>query len=250
MIICTSFILQIEETVMAEPRQARVLANLSDGAHGALLALQFESHPEISLQGGRYIIVNTGLENAEGKLIKRAYSIFAVKPEQQHFFLAAIVVKGGIASHYLASLKTDDVITFSGPWGRFHWPADALEKHVTMMAFGSGITGILGYLPTVPDNVHVELFWYKDLSGALLSDGIVQECAQRPHLQLHHRSMNDDPLVDLQKLEPKARFVAAGEGSRVDRCLQFLRDLGIADPQLQTDIFYRNQDLSDAKADR
>lgn len=233
---------------MAEPRQARVLANLSEEEHGALLALQFESHPDISLQGGRYIIVNTGLENTEGKLIKRAYSVFAVKPELQQFFLAATLVKGGLGSHYLASLKPDDMITFSGPWGRFHWPAEAQEKRVSLMAFGSGITGILGYLPSVPADVHVELFWYKDPSGALLADPIVHECAQRPHLLLHHRSMNDDPRADLQSVEPKVRFVAAGEGNRIDRCRQLLLERGLADTQLQTDIFYRNQDLSHAKA--
>lgn len=236
---------------MAEPRQARVLVNLADQTRGALLALQLESHPELVLQGGKYIIINTGLENTDGKLIKRAYSLFAVKPEEQQFFLAAEPVTDGIASRYLRSLQSGDVITFSGPWGRFHWPAEAREKTVIAAAFGSGITGILGYLTSVPDDCRVELYWYKDVNGGLLSDETVQECAQGFELQIHHRTMTDDPILDLQNAAFEARYIAAGEGIRVERFLDFLRERGVPEDRKQSEVFYRStQDLSHAKADR
>ncbi|HYX35489.1 MAG TPA: FAD-dependent oxidoreductase [Oligoflexus sp.] len=235
---------------MAEPRHARVLADLSDEESGALLALQLEGHPEIVLQGGRYIIINTGLENAEGKLIKRAYSLFAPKPEAQQFFLAAAPVADGIASGYLASLKAGDVITFSGPWGRFHWPAEAEEDKMLAFAFGSGITGVLSYIATLPHGCAVEFYWYKDEYKGLVSEDIVRECAAHVELELHHRDMRDDPILDLHAMDAKTRFVAAGEGTRIDRCVSFLKGCGYPESQIQTDIFYRSQDQSDAKADR
>jgi ferredoxin-NADP reductase len=234
---------------MAEHRQARVLFNLSDCSRGALLALELEGHPDLVLKGGRYIIVHTGQENAEGKIVKRAYSLFAVKPETQTFFLAASPVDAGVASHYLASLKEGDHITFTGPWGRFHWPAEASEKRLVAAAFGSGITGILGYLATVPADCSVELYWYKSQAG-LLPEAMVRECLPSLELVLHERSLMDDPLLDLKNVSPGLRFVAAGEGHRIDSCLHFLRAKGWAEEQLQSEIFYRSQDLSDAKAER
>ncbi|WP_141732002.1 FAD-binding oxidoreductase [Oligoflexus tunisiensis] len=233
---------------MAEHRQARVLANLSDESRGALLALELEGHPDLVLKGGRYIIVHTGLENAEGKIVKRAYSLFAVKPGTQKFFLAAAPVAAGVASHYLGSLQEGDRLTFTGPWGRFHWPAEAREKKVVAAAFGSGITGILGYLASVPADCAVDLYWYKDEQG-LLPAAMVRECLSEAHA-MHERSLSDDPLRDLQNAGPEQRFVAAGEGHRIERCLNFLRAKGLIEDQLQSEIFYRSQDLSDAKADR
>jgi ferredoxin-NADP reductase len=235
---------------MAEMREARVLANLGNAEHGALLALELNDHPDLLLKGGKYIIVHTGLENAEGKLIKRAYSLFAVKPEARQFFLAAAPLKDGTASSYLASRQTGDALRFSGPWGRFHWPDEAQEKQVIAAAFGSGITGILGYLSTVPAGYPVDLFWYQDARGGLVSEELLRECVSRLNLTLHPRSMLDDPLPDFQGVNLSSRFVAAGEGLRIDQVYAFLREQGVTAEQLQSEVFYRSQDLSDAKADR
>lgn len=225
---------------MAEPRQARVLANLQDRSQGALLALQLEGHPDIVLRGGKYIILNTGISNAEGKVIKRAFSLFAVKPEAQQFFLAAESVEGGIASSFLKDLKPDETITFSGPWGRFHWPEGAAEKIVIAAAFGSGITGILGYLSSIPEDCQVQLYWFRDKDRALLSDNVLQECAQHANLQFFERSMQDDPLADLASWPLDGRYVAAGEGTRVECFLGAFRDRGVTEDRLQSEIFYRS----------
>ncbi len=235
---------------MAEMRQAKVIARLGAEGEAAALALELDGHPELVLKGGKYIIVHTGLENAEGKIIKRAYSLFAVKPEARQFFLAAVPVSNGAASHYLASLQTGDMLRFSGPWGRFHWPDVAQESKLIALAFGSGITGILGYLGTVPVDIAVELYWYEDPNAGLLNEAMVQECAASGNLKIHVRSLLEDPLEDLHGINLTSRFVAAGEGQRIDRSFAFLREQGVTDEQLQSEIFYRDQDLSDAKADR
>jgi ferredoxin-NADP reductase len=228
---------------MAEPRQARVINS------GPLLALQLEGQPEVVLKGGKYIIINTGRTNEEGKLIKRAYSLFAVKPEQKQFFLAAEAVTDGIASRYLRELQCDDMITFSGPWGRFHWPLDgATETSVIAAAFGSGITGVLGYLPSIPEHVNVHLYWFQDTASILVDESMVRECAQQPRLILHKRSMADDPLLDQAAWPLDGRYVAAGEGSRVERFLSYFRQHGVPEERLQSEIFYRaTQDATHAK---
>lgn len=235
---------------MAEMRQAKVLANVVAAGHGAILGLALDGHPDLTLKGGKYIIVHTGLENAEGKIIKRAYSLFAVNTETQKFFLAAAPAPEGVASHYLASLQAGDTLRFSGPWGRFHWPVEAQEKKLIAAAFGSGITGVLGYLASVPARCAVDLYWYQDAKGGLLNEVMVKECAAQVDLNIHVRSMLDDPLQDFHAVNLSARFVAAGEGQRIDRCFGFLREQGVKDEQLQSEVFYRSQDLSDAKADR
>jgi ferredoxin-NADP reductase len=234
---------------MAEMRQAKVLAKVAAAEHGAILAFELDGHPELVLKGGKYIIIHTGLENADGKIIKRAYSLFAVKPESGQFFLAVAPVVDGVASHYLASLEPGDSLRFSGPWGRFHWPEGAQEKKVIAAAFGSGITGILGYLASVPKDYEVELLWYQDAPGGLVTDAMVRECLAQTHMKVYVRSMKEDPLNDFQAVNLTSRFVAAGEGQRVDRVFAYLRELGVSEEQLQSEIFYRNQDLSDAKAD-
>jgi ferredoxin-NADP reductase len=235
---------------MAEMRQARVLANVAKDEHGTILAFEWDGQPDLRLKGGKYIIVHTGLENAEGKIIKRAYSLFAVKPEAGQFFLAAACAPEGVASRYLASLRKDDTLRFSGPWGRFHWPEGAGEKKVIAAAFGSGITGILGYLATVPAGYPVDLYWYQDAKGGLVTEEMVHECVAQADLKVHVRSMTEDPLQDFQAVNLTSRFVAAGEGQRVDRVFGSLRELGVTDEQLQSEIFYRDQDRVDAKAKR
>jgi ferredoxin-NADP reductase len=235
---------------MAEIREAKVLANLGDRERGAFLALELNDYPDLVLKGGKYIIVHTGLENAEGKLIKRAYSLFAVKTEARQFFLAAAPVKDGMAACYLASRETGDTLRFSGPWGRFHWPDEGQEKKVIAAAFGSGISGILGYVSTVPAGFPVDLYWYRDAQDGLVSEDLLRECVSQASLTVHLRSMQDDPLPDFQSVNLTSRFAAAGEGQRIDRLYAFLREQGVTAEQLQSEVFYRDQDVSDAKADR
>ncbi len=225
---------------MAEPKQARVIANLSLESPGALLAFQMDGDSQVPLLGGKYIIINTGLSNEEGKLIKRAYSLFAVNQAAQQFFLAAERVPGGIASQYLFDLQLGDTLTFSGPWGRFFWPEGAAEKQLVAAAFGSGITVILGYLASVPADCEVHLYWYQEGARALVNDSIVAECAADKKIQIIPRNFEDDPTLDLSQWEYSGvRFITAGEGVRADRFLDHLRHQGVTDDRLQSEIFYR-----------
>ncbi len=225
---------------MAEPKKAQVLANLSNLASGALLALQMEDQGQTPLQAGKYIIINSGHLNAEGKPVKRAYSLFAVNAAKGLFFLAAETVAQGVVSNYLRNLKAQDTITFSGPWGKFHWPESATEPLVIAAAFGSGITAILGYLSGLPESCQVELFWYESQHPTFIADSVIRETLGERQHRVLRRSMQDDCLADLNILNMKhARFIAAGEGEEVDRWMNHLKQNSVPDERLQSDVFYR-----------
>ncbi len=93
--------------------------------------------------GGQFVSVDTGEVGANGKPIRRAYSIFSSDAEQNRFELAVKRIDGGVTSRYMHELPVGAEVRFTGPWGELHPPAGA-SGPVLILATDTGITAALG----------------------------------------------------------------------------------------------------------
>lgn len=228
---------------MAEPRQALVKSRHGLAGPSTLLRLQIDGAEAVTVRGGQYVIINTGRHNAEGKLIKRAYTLFGVEPCGREFLLAAQPVNSGIASQYLAELSDGDRLIFSGPWGKFYWPAGAEETQVIALAFGSGITAVLGYLQSVPEAVSIRLCWYTGQDDEWLQSQWVRNLLARDGLIFETKAswgdLPENSLLLSEQAISQTRYVLAGEGTGVDAWQKALLEHSVPASRIQSEIFYR-----------
>jgi len=100
---------------------------------------------EIGFSGGQYIIVNTGIELAGGKIAKRAYSILSSDADQHEFQIAVRRIGEGPGSNFMHRMEVGAELTFSGPWGKFV-SSGAAEGPRLVFVTDTGITAALGLL--------------------------------------------------------------------------------------------------------
>ena len=103
------------------------------------------SEGEVGFQGGQYVIVNTGIELAGGKIAKRAYSILSSDAEQREFQIAVRRIGEGPGSNFMHRIEVGAELTFSGPWGKFVSNGAAAGQRL-VFATDTGITAALGLL--------------------------------------------------------------------------------------------------------
>ena len=100
---------------------------------------------DLGFSGGQYIIVNTGIELAGGKLAKRAYSILSSDDDQREFQIAVRRIGAGPGSNFMHRIEVGAELTFSGPWGKFVCNGQAAGARL-VFATDTGITAALGLL--------------------------------------------------------------------------------------------------------
>ncbi|EPG73573.1 oxidoreductase, FAD-binding domain protein [Leptospira fainei serovar Hurstbridge str. BUT 6] len=97
--------------------------------------------------GGQYIIINSGKTSADGKQLKRAYTILSADSEHSTFQLLIRKVDSGNVTAHLQNLAIGTELEFSGPWGKFagntNWPKSG---SALLIATDSGITSSLSLL--------------------------------------------------------------------------------------------------------
>jgi ferredoxin-NADP reductase len=129
---------------MAQPRVARLVKAQRFGPEARLLTFAL-AEGEIGFTGGQYIIVNTGIELAGGKLAKRAYSILSSDDEQREFQIAVRRIGEGPGSNFMHRIEVGAELTFSGPWGKFVTNGESPGSRL-VFATDTGITAALGLL--------------------------------------------------------------------------------------------------------
>jgi ferredoxin-NADP reductase len=100
---------------------------------------------DIGFSGGQYIIVNTGIELAGGKLAKRAYSILSSDHDQREFQIAVRRIGEGPGSNFMHRIEIGAELPFSGPWGKFVANGESAGPRL-VFATDTGITAALGLL--------------------------------------------------------------------------------------------------------
>jgi len=160
---------------VAIPKDALVTKAETVGADTRILELL--PAESLGFLGGQYVIVDSGLVRADGKAVKRAYSVLTPDCDQHSFQLAVKRVPSGPGSAFMHELEVGKEIRFSGPWGRFHL-ADGVSGPALVFATDTGITAALGLLRShrfLPILSKTLLVWLRSADSYFLPQGLVRE---------------------------------------------------------------------------
>jgi len=129
----------------ANPKTFRIVATRMAGEATRVLELEDLSGEGFALGGGKYVIVHTGLVNAD-RAVKRAYSLMPVAGSRT----AEIAVKrlDGLGARAMHELPLGATRDYSGPWGKLT-PEDGLAERTLLVATDTGITTALGLVERV-----------------------------------------------------------------------------------------------------
>ena len=94
---------------------------------------------------GKYVILDTGLVLADGKAVKRAYSLTPIEGDPRRCRLVVKHLPGGPGSGALHAAPIGAEFSFSGPWGKLV-SERGLEEPTLFVATDTGITSALGAL--------------------------------------------------------------------------------------------------------
>jgi ferredoxin-NADP reductase len=124
-------------------KSARVIRTERYGADVRWLELVADE--PLGFAGGQFVTVDTGRVNANGKPIRRAYSVLSADSEQLRFELASKRIPDGPVSGYVHELAPDAEVRFTGPWGKF-FPAPGATGPTLVLATDTGVTAALGLI--------------------------------------------------------------------------------------------------------
>lgn len=161
---------------MADQRVAILRTNVALGPKTRLLSFSLPVGTAFPFVGGKYIIVNTGLPLAGGKIRKRAYSIVSQDTEAASFQIAVRQV--GVATDFLHAFTPGQQLFFSGPWGKFVSAAPDTEEITWVLATDTGITAALGLLQAAQFRnalSRTELVWWRTSPEYFLPEALVRE---------------------------------------------------------------------------
>ena len=165
---------------MAEPRVARLVKAERLGPETRLLRFAL-AEGEIGFTGGQYIIVNTGIELAGGKLAKRAYSILSSDDDQREFQIAVRRIGEGPGSNFMHRIEVGAELTFSGPWGKFASNGESAGPRL-VFATDTGITAALGLLQGRGSRQRADAttaFWFVESDDYFLPPAFVRRLLSR-----------------------------------------------------------------------
>jgi ferredoxin-NADP reductase len=242
---------------MAVPKTARLIAAETVGPRARRLAFEMTDPVELGFVGGQYIIIDTGMVLASGRLAKRAYSIASADADQKHFELVARRIDGGVCSNYLHDLDLGSVLTFSGPWGKFLPDVAAPIGATWVVATDTGITAALGLLGAAAFRERLPqttLLWLSPSADDFVSDAFVRQRAKQAGAggglrdirvgalpPVHHPERIQAGLTHFEALRRSAtpkRVYLAGDGALLYPFANALALAGLAESQVAIESFF------------
>ncbi len=116
------------------------------------LALRRKDGDQLNYIPGQFISIHF---EANGKPLRRSYSVGTI-PGSSHLIEFAIsYVKGGPASELLFHLQPGAELTLSGPYGRLILRDETVRRYI-LMATGTGITPYRAMLPQIEARLQAE----------------------------------------------------------------------------------------------
>ncbi|MFZ4403386.1 MAG: FAD-binding oxidoreductase [Pseudobdellovibrionaceae bacterium] len=113
------------------------------------LVLASESLPEFKFRCGQFVMLHVPQPN-EPKPALRAYSIASEEQNTKKFRLLFKYVPEGKASQFVWSLKGDEKLNFTGPFGKVFFQEPPTEQ-IVFLNTGTGISQHLSYLLSKKD---------------------------------------------------------------------------------------------------
>ena len=106
------------------------------------LIIDTKTPAEFSFRAGQFVTLHVP---QDPKPALRAYSIASDERSKNGFTLLFKKIEGGVASTYVWNLKTNDELTFTGPFGRVFFQEPPTEQ-VIFLNTGTGISQHYSYL--------------------------------------------------------------------------------------------------------
>jgi ferredoxin-NADP reductase len=249
---------------MAQQKAAQLITACNIGANARLL--EFALEDELGFTGGQYIIVNTGVPLAEGKVAKRAYSILSSDAQQRRFQIAVRRIGSGPGSNYMFDLPLHAELAFSGPWGKYlprnAQSVNAGDRATTVLATDTGITaamGLIGAEMFTPFREDTTVLWLVESDEYFLPEAFIRErlanlcrhlgIVRVPADHIQRESwlrLHKDALYERILQEYPATVFLSGDG----RLLSELRDVlqnGPSPLEVIVESFFHHQELKSVK---
>ena len=237
---------------MAQPRVARLVKAERLGSEARVLRFALAAG-EVGFSGGQYIIVNTGIELAGGKLAKRAYSILSSDDDQGEFQIAVRRVGEGPGSNFMHRIEVGTELTFSGPWGKFVCNGESAGPRL-VFATDTGITAALGLLQGLrsrPLADATKAVWLIESDDYFLPPAFVRSLLERRCQNFGvaaAREVGDATRVDsalamlersLESTVPSIAFLA-GDGAVIYPVRERLIAAGMQKENIHLEAFFNN----------
>ncbi|MCI0340326.1 MAG: FAD-dependent oxidoreductase [Planctomycetales bacterium] len=162
---------------MAVQRSARLAEARPLGPDARLLEWTLPEGEALGFAGGQYVIVNSGVPLADGRVAKRAYSVLSSDREQARFQIAVRRIGSGPGSNFLHGVTVGTEIPFSGPWGKF-LAEEGSDGSTVVFATDTGITAALGLLRSLRFEARLrdaEVVWFVESEGYFVPPSFVRE---------------------------------------------------------------------------
>lgn len=223
---------------------------LNDTTH----LLTFSKEEDMGFVGGQYIIINSKIDNGEGKPFKRAYSIISDEKDQREFQIAYKVMKDGIVTNnFLNHLNQGDEMAYSGPWGKFlkeeSYPGPG---EILVLATDTGIASTISFLNSknIKDRTKdVRFIWMVPSSDYFVDYQTIKERIpegikdyQIIEIPEMGNSQRDSLLKETKELVSKLDGIKnaflSGDGIIVRGMKEFLMERGIAENMIGTEVYF------------
>ncbi len=120
------------------------IVRLIDQTHNVReLHLQAVEPKEFQFRAGQFAMLH--VPQAEGKPALRAYSIASDDRNKSGFTLLFKAVENGVASKFIWSLKGDETLQFTGPFGKVFFQEPPTQQ-IIFLNTGTGLSQHLSYL--------------------------------------------------------------------------------------------------------
>ncbi len=251
---------------MAVSRTARLIAKEKLGDDAALL--RFAADEPFAFVGGQYIIVSTGIpmgDPAEGKTVKRAYSLLSQDRNDRCFEIALRRIDQGPGSNYMLGLAEGATLQFSGPWGKYLPLVEAEpEDAARVIATDTGITVALGLLRSQsfqPRLQRTHVYWLVPSENYFVSESFVRErlpaeCGHFERIVVpsdrasrEQWTMSESHRLLDSALEhgPQAVYLS-GDGFLLAAFRDAIGDRSRQPPKLMVESFFNHQELKKASS--
>ncbi len=194
-------------------------------------------------EAGQYVVIS---DLVNGAIVSRCYSIC----EDPFSGKLAVVVKrvsgGKLSNHLVSTIKENDKLRVSGPFGKFLLPKN-IDKPFIFIAGGSGITPIISMIKFIlrTSGEKVTLLYGCRNENMVIFDEELQELSlsypDRLQLVLSFELLKSDVQYQyLSKLSIDSYCYICGPSPMMDASKKTLRKLGVHDNLIKIEEFSQN----------
>lgn len=194
-------------------RRARLVETAPAGARARRLTFEMIEPAAIEFVGGQYFIFNTGATLADGRPVKRAYSVLSPDADGdggpvRRFEIAVLRLGDGPGSNAMTDLAVGAEIEFGGPWGRFLPPPSVPAIDAVVLATDTGITAAIGLCrgrAFAPHAARTRVLWMAERPGDFLGTDAVR--AALPDRLGGFEAIEAPPVGDPARIDVARRLV-------------------------------------------